>query len=162
MIRKAEIKDIRKILEIVNYEIIHSTVLYEYKERSYEFQREWFDKKTEDGMPVIVYEDETGIRGFGTYGIFRPWPAYQFSVEHSLYVDKDARGLGVGGRILSELINLAKNSGYHTMIAGIDSLNYGSFEFHKKFGFIEVGKLKQVGYKFNTWLDLHFLQLLLN
>lgn len=160
-IRKAGIKDIRKILEIVNYEIKNSTVIYDYKERIYEHQLEWFKKKKHDGMPIIVAEIDNQVLGFGTYGIFRPWEAYKYSAEHSIYMQEESRGLGVGKLLMAELIKLAKKNGFHTMIAGVDSTNISSIEFHKKFGFMEVGKFKEVGYKFDRWLDLTFLQLFL-
>ena len=64
-------------------------------------------------------------------------------------------------KLLSRLIELAKEQGFHIMIAGVDGSNDGSFEFHKKFGFKEIGTFKEVGYKFDKWLDLRFLQLFL-
>ncbi len=161
IIRQAKKKDIAEILEIVNYEILNSTVLYDYQERTYQQQLRWFEQKQIDGMPIIVADDGNRVIGFGTYGIFRPWDAYQFSVEHSVYVDKDSRANGIGKKLLTKLIELAKENGFHTMIAGVDSSNEKSFEFHKKFGFEEIGTFKEVGFKFNKWLDLRFLQLFL-
>ena len=160
-IRFAESKDVQSILDIVNHEILHSTVLYDYRERTYEKQLGWFEKKSQDKMPVIVAEKNNKVIGFGTYGIFRPWDAYRYSVEHSIYVNHRARGLGVGKLIMAELIRLAKEQGYHTMIAGVDGSNRGSYEFHRKFGFQEIGTFKEIGYKFDRWLDLIFLQLFL-
>ena len=160
-IRQATENDINNILEIVNYEIINSTVLYDYKEKTFEQQLKWFEKKQTDNMPVIVAENKNGVIGFGTYGIFRPWDAYKFSIEHSIYVNNNSRGIGIGKQLLSALIELAKEQEYHTMIAGVDSSNEASIEFHKKFGFKEIGTFKQVGFKFDKWLDLRFLQLLL-
>lgn len=160
-IRQAVKQDIEKILEIVNYEILNSTVVFDYKEKTYAQQLNWFEQKRLNEMPVIVAEYKGEVVGFGTYGIFRPWDAYQFSVEHSIYVENDFRTNGIGKQLLTNLIELAKTEGYHTMIAGLDGSNEGSFEFHKKFGFQEVGTVKEVGFKFNKWLDLRFLQLLL-
>lgn len=160
-IRKAIAKDLNTILEIVNYEILNSNVVYDYNERSYTQQVHWFEQKIIDQMPVIVAEKDGVVLGFGTYGIFRPWAAYQYSVEHSIYVSKDSRANGIGKQLLKGLIDLAKDNGCHTMIAGIDGSNEMSLEFHKKFGFKEVGTFKEVGYKFNKWLDLKFLQLML-
>lgn len=161
VIRSAITKDVEKILEIVNYEILNSTVLYDYKERTYEQQLNWFEQKHITGMPVIVADYQGVVVGFGTYGIFRPWAAYQFSVEHSIYVSNNFRANGIGKQLLTELIALAKDGGFHTMIAGVDGSNESSFEFHKKFGFQEIGVFKEVGFKFNKWLDLRFLQLFL-
>ena len=160
-IRAAAERDVQRILEIINYEIEHSTVVYDYEPRTYAQQLQWFQKKQADQMPVIVAEELNQILGFATYGIFRPWDAYQYSVEHSIYIDKSARSKGIGKLLMTELIQLAKSGGYHTMIAGVDGSNEGSFEFHKRFGFEEIGTFKQVGYKFDQWLDLRFLQLFL-
>ena len=162
IIRTAKTEDVNSILDIINHEIVHSTVVYDYQERSYEQQLAWFQKKTQDNMPVIVAEKEGSVLGFGTFGIFRPWDAYRFSVEHSIYTHKDSRGMGIGKLIMTELIRLATEQGFHTMIAGVDNSNTGSYEFHKKFGFQEIGTFKEVGYKFDQWLDLIFMQLFLN
>lgn len=162
VIRNAEEKDLIRILEIVNHEILSSTVVYDYKARTYTDQLNWFQQKIKEGMPVIVAENENEVVGFGTFGIFRPWAAYQFSVEHSIYVGQESRGAGVGKQILSRLIKMAIERGYHTMIAGVDGSNKESIAFHKKFGFKEIGTFKEVGFKFDQWLDLCFLQLFLD
>lgn len=161
IIREATIEDVSKILEIINFEILHTTVVYDYKERSYDQQLQWFLNKQKDNLPIIVAEKDNDVIGFGTFGIYRPWEAYKYAVEHSIYVDRNIRGVGTGKLLLTQLIAIAKEQGYHTMIAGIDAANDKSVTFHKKFGFKEVGTLKEVGYKFDTWLDLVFLQLIL-
>ena len=161
LIRKAVVKDVVKILEILNHEILNSTALYDYKEKTYEYQLNWFEQKGINKMPVIVVESKNEVIGFGTYGVFRPFDAFQFCVEHSIYMDHNVRGLGIGKKLLTKLIQLAKEDGHHTMIAGLDATNTASLEFHKKFGFKEVGVIKEAGFKFNKWLDLRFLQLLL-
>jgi phosphinothricin acetyltransferase len=81
-------------------------------------------------------------------------------VEHSIYVHKDYQGRGIGKKLLEALITAAKEGGYHTMIAGIDASNQKSCDFHAKFGFVEAGRIKEVGYKFDKWLDLVFMQLI--
>ncbi len=81
LIRRAITKDVEKILEIVNYEILNSTVLYDYKERTYEQQLNWFEQKQIIGMPIVVAEYKDVVVGFGTYGIFRPWAAYQLALN---------------------------------------------------------------------------------
>ncbi len=161
-IRIASEQDIPAILEIVNHEILHSTVLYEYESRSLEAQLTWFKEKQEANWPIIVAELHSTVVGFGTYGSFRARPAYQNSIEHSVYVHKDHRGKAIGTALLIALIQRAKSNGFHTMIAGIDSSNMGSVEFHRKFGFEVVGTFKEVGFKFDKWLDVVFMQLLLS
>ncbi|MDW7694061.1 GNAT family N-acetyltransferase [Flammeovirgaceae bacterium SG7u.111] len=160
-IRLATEKDVPTILNIINHEIKNTTVVYDYNEKSLEAQLDWFHKKQQEGLPVLVAERDGDVLAYGTYGVFRTWDAYRFSVEHSIYVDDKARGLGIGQMMMQKLIDLARENGYHTMVAGIDSSNEGSLEFHKKFGFEEVGRIKEVGYKFDQWLDLVFMQLLL-
>lgn len=86
---------------------------------------------------------------------------YQFTVEHSVYVAPEFIGKGIGKQLLLALIVLAKDEGYHTMIGGTDAANTGSIAFHRKFGFVETGILKEVGFKFGKWLDLQFMQLIL-
>ena len=160
-IRNALIKDLNAILEILNYEIVNSIAIYDYDEKSYGELLDWFQLKQENGMPVIVAEIGDVVVGFGTYDGFRKKEAYQFSVEHSVYIQNTHRRIGVGRLLLEELIQRAKERGYHAMIAGLDASNKGSYEFHKKHGFKEVGTFKEVGFKFNKWLDLTFMQLLL-
>lgn len=162
IIRHATEHDITSILQIVNYEILNSTVIYDYNERNLEQQTDWFKLKQKNNMPIIVAVNDNTIIGFGSYSIFRPWDAYKLSLEHSIYVDKDYRSQGIGKLLMIELINLAKKEGYHTMVAGIDTSNNRSIEFHKNFGFKEIGVFKEVGYKFDKWLDLIFMQLFLN
>lgn len=161
LIRNAENKDVPAILNIVNEAIQHTTAIYDYQQKSLTEQESWFQQKQAAGMPVIVAEYQSEVVGFGTYGIFRPKDAYQYSAEHSIYVSAEMRGKGIGKKLLQEIIQMARKQGYHTLIAGIDAHNRGSIAFHQTFGFVEVGRFKEVGYKFDRWLDLIFLQLLL-
>ena len=161
IIRDAERKDLPSILKIVNFEIEHTTSIYDYEKRTLQNQTVWFENKKIEKMPVIVAEENGDMIGFGTFGIFRPWAGYQFSLEHSIYLDKNSRGKGTGKKIMTELIHLAKDQGFHIMIAGIDANNSKSIKFHHNFGFKEVGRFNQIGFKFEKWLDLIFMQLFL-
>lgn len=161
VIRAATRSDVPAILDIVNYEILNSTVLYEYESRTLEQQLDWFSLKQSENWPVIIAELNGAVVGFGTYGPFRQRAAYSKSIEHSVYVHKDFRGKAIGNALMVELIKLAKSHGYHTMIAGIDSSNMGSVEFHRKFGFEVIGTFKEVGFKFDKWLDVVFMQLMI-
>lgn len=160
-IRKAGQADVQDILRIFNEAILHTTAVYDEQPRSLEQQMSWWEKKRSDKMPVLVAENEQEVIGFGTYGIFRPFDGFRYSLEHSIYVLQDFRGKGLGKMLLEELISLAGKEGYHSMIAGIDAENAASIAFHRFFGFKEVGRLPEVGYKFNKWLDLVFMQLML-
>jgi L-amino acid N-acyltransferase YncA len=151
------------ILGILNEAIVSSTALYDYQPRSIDSMRSWFDVKEAGGFPVIGVEDEDGkLLGFASYGVFRAWPAYKYSVEHSVYVDSMHRGKGLGLLLLRELIEHARGQGYHTLIGVIDSDNQGSIAFHERLGFAYAGTIRQAGFKFGRWLDVAFYQLLLD
>lgn len=161
-IREAQHGDLKIILDIMNDAILNTTSIYDYKIRTSEFVENWFAKKGLDNMPVLVCEINDQAVAYGSYGIFRAWDAYKFSVEHSIYVHKNFQGQGIGKQLLIALIDKAKKDGYHTMIAGIDAANQKSIDFHAKLGFLEAGRFKEVGYKFDKWLDLVFMQLMLD
>jgi len=160
-IRQATKNDLEAILHIINHAILHTTAVYDYKPRTLAYQQAWFEKKQADNMPVLVAEHNNQTIGFGSYGIFRPWEGYRFSAEHSIYVSHEFRGQGIGGKLLERLITLARDQHFHTIIAGIDAENKSSYTFHQKYGFVEVGRFHEVGYKFDKWLDLVFMQLML-
>jgi phosphinothricin acetyltransferase len=126
-----------------------------------EMRKEWFTQKQKDGFPVFVAVEDDAVVGFSTFGPFRAWQGYKYSVEHSIYVEKNQRGKGIGKSLLQPLIDEAKKMNMHTIIAGIDADNKISIAFHKQFGFEEVGYIKEVGWKFERWLDLVFMQLIL-
>ena len=159
-IRHYKTDDIQAILDIVNHNILHSTSLYDYNIRSYEQQKTILEEKINKKFPVIVAELDGIVVGFGMYSEFRFREAYQFTVEHSVYVSEDFQSKGIGKQLLQELINLARKQKIHTMIGVIDSENQGSVVFHEKFGFKTLGIIKESGYKFDRWLDSVLMQLL--
>lgn len=150
------------ILEIFNEAIQTSTALFDYEPRTPESMVGWFDAKRAGGLPVVGVEDAQGtLLAFGSYGPFRAWPAYKYSVEHSVYVHKDHRGKGLGNIVMRELIAAARENDKHVMIGGIEATNAGSIALHERLGFKHTGTLPQVGFKFGRWLDLAFYQLVL-
>lgn len=151
------------ILEIFNEAILTSTALYDYKPRAPQSMVGWFEAKRAGNFPVIGVEDAAGtLIAFGSYGSFRAWPAYKYTVEHSVYVHKDHRGKGLGRVVVEELISAARNNGLHAVMGGIDATNAASIALHERLGFEHVGTLPQVGFKFGRWLDLALYQLLLS
>lgn len=160
-IRAYQTTDTQAILDIINFNILHSTALYDYKVRNFEQQKAILEDKTIKGFPVIVAALNDEIVGFGMYSEFRFREAYKFTVEHSVYVSEKHFGKGIGKLVLSNLIQLAKSQGLHTMIGVIDSENQGSILFHEQFGFKKVGVIKESAYKFDRWLDSVFVQLIL-
>lgn len=160
-IRQATEKDLESILEIVNYNILNTTSIYDYEPRTLDQQKTIFEEKIKAGFPLIVIEIESEIAGFGTYGTFRFKEGYKFTVEHSVYISVNHQGKGLGKLLLAALIKLAKKQKLHTMIAVIDAENQNSVEFHKQFGFETVGSIKESAFKFGKWLDTVFMQLML-
>ena len=160
-LRPYKIEDTQAILDIINFNILHSTALYDYTIRSFEQQKNILEEKIRKGFPVLVAELDGIAVGFGMYSEFRFREAYKFTVEHSVYVNENNHGKGIGKLLLQELIQLAKNQNLHTMIAVIDAENQSSIEFHEKYGFKTVGIIKESGYKFDRWLHSVFMQLIL-
>jgi phosphinothricin acetyltransferase len=150
------------ILEILNAAIVSSTALYDYRPRAPESMIGWFEAKRAGRFPVWGAVDEAGqLQGFATYGNFRAWPAYKYTVEHSVYVADERRGRGVGTALMKRLLQSAVEQELHTMVGGIDADNTGSVAFHERLGFVHTGTIKQAGFKFERWLDLAFYQLIL-
>jgi L-amino acid N-acyltransferase YncA len=150
------------ILAIFNEAIANSTALYDYEPRSAQSMIGWFDAKMRGRFPVIGFENDAGeLLGFGSYGTFRAWPAYKYTVEHSLYVDQRFRGQGVGRALLSAIIEAAQKQDYHVLVGGIDAANTTSIRLHESLGFTHCGTVKQSGFKFGRWLDLAFYQRIL-
>jgi phosphinothricin acetyltransferase len=160
-IRNYQKSDAKAILDIINYSIMNSTALYDYTIRTLEQQETILKSKIQAGFPVVVAEKKGEVVGFGMYSEFRFREAYKFTVEHSVYVHQNSQGLGIGKELLTELIQLAKKQGLHTMIGVIDAENENSIDFHHRFGFKTVGIIKESGYKFGRWLDSVFVQLIL-
>ena len=150
------------ILGILNEAIANSTALYDYRPRAPESMLAWFEAKRRGGYPVLGIENGQGeLMAFGSYGAFRAWPAYKYTVEHSVYVHAGHRGRGLGRVVMQALIDAARRNDVHALIGGIDATNSGSIALHERLGFRHVGTLPQVGFKFGRWLDLAFYQLLL-
>ncbi len=150
------------ILAILNDAIVNSTALYDYQPRPPESMAAWFAAKRQGNFPVVGAVADSGeLMGFASYGVFRAWPAYKYSVEHSVYVAAAHRGNGIGKRLLARVIEEAQHQDYHLLIGCIDSQNRASIAMHQSMGFQHAGTIRQVGFKFGDWLDLELHQLIL-
>jgi L-amino acid N-acyltransferase len=150
------------ILDIFNDAIENSTALYDYKARTADSMVAWFAAKQAGNFPVIGFESSDGqLMGFASYGTFRAWPAFKYSVEHSVYVHKDFRARGLGLALMKRLIERAKQQQKHVLVGAIDLTNEASIAMHQKLGFEACGVVKQAGFKFDRWLDLALYQLIL-
>jgi L-amino acid N-acyltransferase YncA len=159
IIRDAKHDDLPAILEIHNDAIRTTTAIWDEHEVDLADRREWFAARRSAGLPVLVADVDGRAIGFATYGPWRPKTGYRFTVENSVYVHPDHRGRGAATALLSALIEHARDGDVHAIIAGIEATNAGSIALHEKFGFRQVALLPEVGFKFDRWLDLTYLQL---
>ena len=160
-IRPYHVSDTTAVLEIVNDIILTSTALYDYEPRTESQQIAIFQDKLSKDFPIIVATANEKVVGFGYYSEFRFREAYKFTVEHSVYANRDFIGKGVGKLIMRNLLDLATAQKLHTMIAVIDAENESSIAFHQKFGFETVGIIKESGFKFDRWLHSVIMQKML-
>jgi L-amino acid N-acyltransferase YncA len=161
-VRLAERRDAEAIRTIYNVEVAESTVTFDLVPRNLDEQVEWLDEHS-GAHPVIVAVDEaTGeVVGFGSLSPFHPRPAYRPTVEDSVYVRRDCRGQGVGRLLLDELLRLASDHGFHSVIARIVGGHKASVALHEACGFALIGTQREVGRKFGRWLDIVEMQKLL-
>jgi phosphinothricin acetyltransferase len=160
-IRDATTTDAAAIAAIYNDAVAHTTAVWNDALVDAAERRAWIDARQSGGFPVIVAAADEVI-GFATYGPWRPHDGYRHTVEHSVYVRDDQRGAGIGRALMQELMSRARAAGVHVMIAGVEAGNAASVAMHARLGFAETGRMPQVGAKFGRWLDLVFLQLVLD
>jgi len=157
-IRDAVEADLERITEIYNEVLTTSTAIFNDRPATVEERIGWWKGRVEQGFPVLVAFEDGVILGFATFGDFRSWPGYRFTVEGTIHIHSTARRKGVGVTLLNALLDRAKAAGKHVMIAGVDALNIASLKFLEGHGFERVGHLHEVGYKFDRFLDLIFLE----
>jgi phosphinothricin acetyltransferase len=159
-IRLASAEDLQRINEIYNHYVLHSTCTYQEEPHSAEERARWFHEHGPK-YPVTVAEIDGTVVGWGALSRFHSRSAYRFSTENSIYVDHAFQRRGVGGRLLGDLIERGRAAGHHTIVAGIDGEQQASIAIHARFGFKQVAHLRQVGFKFNRWLDVIYMQVML-
>ena len=150
--------DLPGLVAIYNEVIATSTAIYSSEPVTLAQRRAWWRARVALGYPVLVAADASGVMGLASFGDFRAAPGYRFTVEHSVHVRADSRGRGVGTQLLQALLPRAAACNKRIMLAGVDAANAASIRFHERLGFTQVGHLREVGYKFDRWLDLVFLQ----
>lgn len=159
-IRAATPADLDVINDIYNHYVLHSTCTYQEEPEPLKGRRQWFEHHGER-HPVIVAEVDGQVAGWGSLSPYKARTAYRHTVENSVYVHHQLHRRGIGSLLLQELVSRARSLGYRAIIAVIDAGQPGSVALHTKFGFVEVGHLKQVGFKFDRWLDVIYMELLL-
>ena len=143
---------------ILNALLATTAIEWTDKPRTTDRVLEWLDEHE----TVLVAEEEGEVVGVAAFGWFRDvkkWPGYRFTVENTVHVREDHWGSGVGRKLMEALIEKARHSGNHTMVAAVDGANEASIRFHKRLGFVEVARMPEIGAKFGRWQDLIILQL---
>lgn len=171
-IRDATEDDLPGILEIYNDAILNTTATWMDEPLDLENRRQWMRDWHANGFPLFVAVPSTeekatetkppthpSVLGYAGYGTFRGKTGYRFTAEVTIYTHRSARTFGIGSVLMQKVIDTATERGLHTLVGGIDGGNQASIRFHKKFGFVETGRMPEVGFKFGRWLDLALLQL---
>lgn len=156
-LRDATPADLEAMRAIYNDAVLHTTATYDYDPRPAEKQQAWFEAKQAAALPVLLADVDGQVAGYASYGPFRAWDGYRYTVEHGVYVDARFRRQGIASALIEALMSRARGQGLHLLVAGIDADNAGSIELHRRLGFEPAGVLKEAGYKFERWLDLAFM-----
>jgi len=160
-IRPATESDLVAINDIYNHYVQNSTSTYQEEPESLDNRRQWF-RHHGDKYPVIVAETGGQVVGWASLSAYHARSAYRHTVENSVYVHHQHHRRGIGSLLLQELIVRARQLGHRAIIAGIDADQPASVALHAKFRFKPVGHLEQVGFKFDRWLDVLYMELILD
>ena len=156
-VRDATEADLAAIRDIYNHAVEHTTAIWNEVVVDLDNRIEWFKARQARGFPVLVAERGNAIAGYASYGDWRAFDGFRHTVEHSVYVEKNNQGAGIGKLLMRALIARAGENGIHVMIAGIEAGNAASIALHEKLGFRNGGTFFEVGQNFGRWLDLTFM-----
>jgi L-amino acid N-acyltransferase len=159
IIRPATPADLPAILAIYNEAVLNTTAIWNWHAADLANRQAWFEARAKQDYPILVAGAPGEVLGYASFGDWRPFDGYCHTIEHSIYVAHDARGKGLGATLLSALIAEARARNKHIMLGGIEAGNAASIALHRRFGFVETGRMPEVGQKFGKWLDLVFMQL---
>ena len=157
-LRAATPADQESIRSIYNDAVLHTTATFDTDIRTTEQQANWF-RAHKKNHPVIVAEESGTVVGWASLSSWSDRCAYDGTVEVSEYIHPDHRGRGIGSQLLREVMRLGKEAGNHSVLARISEGNATSIHMHEKFGFAHIGVMKEVGFKFGRYLDVHLMQL---
>lgn len=158
-LRDATVEDLPGIMDIYNDAVLNTTAIWNEIVVDLDNRKEWFKARKDRGFPVIVAVMDGQVTGYASYGDWRAFDGYRHTREHSIYVHKDARGLGLGKQLMQALIDHARSNDVHVLIGAIESENMASIRLHEAMGFRIAGRFSEVGTKFGRWLDLTCMEL---
>ena len=162
IIRRATVDDAAGIAEIYNAEVLKSTSTMDMVPRTIDEQRDWIQRRSGAFSAIVACDETTGeVVGFASLSKYKERAAYSTTVEDSVYVARDHHGRGIGQLLLTAICDTARDGGFHSIIARIEASGEGSLALHRSVGFELLGIERQVGRKFNRWLDVAVMQLML-
>lgn len=154
-IRKAEISDLKALLDIYNHEVEHGTATFDTEPRTLEQREEWFYEHNVDNHPLLVADVDGQAVGYASLSAYRPKDAYRSTVELSVYVDPAHRGQGIAAKLMDAILEMARNDDRtHLVISIITGTNAASIHLHEKLGFTYCGTIREVGFKHGRFLDV--------
>ncbi len=159
-IRAASGADLSSINHIYNRYVLSSTATFELEPVTEESRIHWFSIHQESNYPVLVMTEGESVIGWASLSEYKQRRAYSHTTELSIYLEPSKTGVGHGSRLLAELLTLAAGRGFRAVLGLVCSENGGSIKLLERHGFAKVGELKEVGRKFDRWLDVTFLELL--
>lgn len=160
-IRVAQPHDAEATRAIYNLAVTTSTATFDLVPRSLDEQTAWLVARGGAHVVLVAEDADRSIAGFASLSPYRDRPGYSTTVENSIYVAEDRQGQGVGRLLMTELIETARQHGFHTVVARIVGDHEASIALHRAVGYQEVGVEREVGRKFGRWLDVVVMQILL-
>ena len=159
LIRTADIADLPALTAIYNHYIVHTPITFDVQPYEPEQRRPWFEDHAPAGRHrLLVAEEDGAAAGYASTSRWRPKPAYETTVESSVYVRADAVGRGIGRDLYAALFDAMANEDVHTVVAGVALPNPASIALHERFGFRHVGVFRDVGRKFGKYWDVAWFQ----
>jgi len=152
--------DLGAVNAIYNHYVLHSPCTYQLDPETDADRTAWF-RDHGPSHPLLVAEEGARVVGWASLSRYHSRCGYSSTVEDSIYVDRDYHRRGIGSALLAEVVARGRALGHHVIVAGIDAAQPGSVALHARFGFVEAGRLREVGRKFGRWLDVVYMQLVL-
>lgn len=160
LIRKAELKDLKDLLEIYNYEVVYGISTLDIHPKTLEEWKQWFDAHNIDNHPLIVAEIDGHAVGYASLSPYREKEAYCSTVELSVYVDVSYRKMGIADALMKAILDIAReDESIHMVVSVITGGNEASIRLHDKYGFTYCGSIHEVGVKFSEYRDIENYEL---
>jgi L-amino acid N-acyltransferase YncA len=161
MLRTATPADAAAIAAIYNHYVLHTIVTFEEEAVTAKEIAARIREVLDAGRPWFVWEENGRVLGYSYASGWKSRCSFRFSLETTVYLDQHATGRGLGTKLYTALIDALRATKTHALIGGISIPNPASIALHEKLGFQKIGHFKEVGWKFNQWIDVGYWELVL-